>query len=233
MKKINSIFILPIILLNCSFTNYNTVTITIYSYTQSYNYVNNTMLDKPGHSFITLTNNYSWPLELPYYTIGPFSTASIGLWSGTNDSSSSSGSLGSSNAPGYSGIYFNREAYIFSHSENMLDCYQYTFEFSRSEFLNDKTLNFFKNNNDYYDLFSFNCSCFVIDLLKCFTDYNLYNFFDSILGTATPEMIKNSMKNLFKDKVIESNEISITSSNFQKYNRQENKMMYFDNRGEY
>lgn len=221
--------LLSVILFNCSFTNYYTVGITIYSFTESYNYItseSNTI----GHSFITLTNNYSWPLELPYYTVGPFSTVSLGLWSGINTSSSSSGSFGSSNTEGYSGIYFNREAYIFSHQEDMIDCYQYSFEYNGGDFLSNKTLDFFKTYNDTYNLFNFNCACFVIDLLKCFTDIDLYS---GMIGVATPGGLKTNMKKVFKDAVIESNIMSFKTNEFQKYDGNENKMRYFNKDGEY
>lgn len=224
MKKIIKGFLLiSIVLLNCSFSNESTIEFTICSF-------ENTNLMKKsgsyyGHTFLLAKNNNSSPLTFGYYEIPSYRTVSIGLWSGYEGSSSSSGSAGSSNAPGTSGIYYNREAYVLNYEETMLDCYQYTFKVDRDAYLASDANDYLLEVNDSYNLVWYNCSCFVINFLKKFTSYDLYS---GIWGIATPGGVKENMKKLFGSNVVENNSI-ISSIYFKKYNANDNKMLIFKN----
>lgn len=215
-RKLTILSLIPLILFNCSFTNYETIGITIYSYEKSYY----DQLDKYstdyGHSFIKISNNYSWPLEVGPYTLGPFVSATLGCWG--------DGKTFLNPYDTYSGIYLNREAYIFNGFETMLDCYQYSFEVPRYNFKSYNVNNFINEHINHYFMVDFNCSCFVIDFLKCFTNIDLY---DGILGIATPGGLKINMKKLFSNDVIESNYLDITSNGYQKYNGDSKTMIYF------
>lgn len=214
-NKLSSLIILPIILLNCSFTNYETVEITIYSYEKSYYNELNEYSFGYGHSFIKISNNYSYPLNIGPYTIGPFVSATLGCWGDGKDFLNL--------YDPYSGIYLNREAYIFNSKEVMIDCYQYTFECPRSNFINSNINTFINENINHYSTIGFNCACFVIDFLKCFTSIDLYS---GIIGIATPDGIKQNMKKIFNKEVLESNELDIKSNSYQKYDADSKSMIY-------
>lgn len=220
-KSSKVLLMLPIVILNCSFTNEPTIEFTICSY-ENTNF-NSKSISYYGHTFLLIKNNDSLSLTFGYYTIPAYKTVSIGLWSGYDGSSSSSGSVGSSNAPGTSGIYYNREAYVFNYEDKMLDCYQYTFEISKSTYLNTDANNYLIRVNDSYNLTWYNCLCFVIDYLKIFTSFNLY---DGIWGVATPGGVKQNMKKLFGNNIVENNNI-ISSLYFKKYNGVDNKLLTF------
>lgn len=216
-KMLKYICLVPIAISFCSFT-YGTVEVTIFLFEKWYSNNDNKTYTWPGHSFLNIVNNYSYPLYIGPYVIGPFVSATLGCWGNLSSSSSFS------STDIYEGIYLDNEAYIYSHYENMIDCYQYTFDVNVEVFNNSNVSTFINNNIDHYDPGVFNCTCFVIDFIKCISKYDLYS---GIIGFATPGGLKQNMKKLFGDDVVESNTVSIKKNSYQKYIGKESTMLYF------
>ena len=192
MKKRNIFLLFPLCFLCCGFVRsgtYGTVGITICSYTET------TISDDPaslfeGHSYIEIENNRSWSLDLGFYQLPPFYKCTIGVWDASTSGGSSSDTRGSFD----DGIFFNREAYIFSHTdEQPTNCLKYYKEVDVGTFItrmydNDENEHFLKIYADYYSYADFNCSQFVGEFYKIATQE------DVLPRYVTPLLLRNSIR---------------------------------------
>lgn len=132
--KIKSFLLVPLVLMLCGYTRsgtYNTVGITICSYTQATNTSIGTVANA-GYSFIEIENNRSWPLDLGFYNLPAFYKCTLSVWSGTHNLPSS---VGTPRGIGQ-GLYFNREAYLFNHTDiSPTNCLKYYKEVDHGDFL--------------------------------------------------------------------------------------------------
>ena len=175
MRNIKFVFC-PLILFLCSFVprtgTYGTVGITICSYNDTNKIAIPTLFT--GHSYLIIENNRSWPLNLGYYNLDPFSQCTIGLWGGDGNSGSSSSESGSGDTD-TKGVYFNREAYILTrdgeNAERTEDCVRYHTEvdqglFSSRMLSGKNNIHFLIEKADTYSLGSYNCSIFAADFFE-------------------------------------------------------------------
>lgn len=220
-NKLNMIFISPLILFFCcSYTNHNTLKITLYSFEKTLNNIN-----KPaykGHSFVSVTNYFGFPIELGYYQVNPNETSTFGLWSGLENQNIFT-AISNAILSDYPGLYKDREAFVFQYDQ-MMDCYQYSVIVDRVTFLSSGINSYMKSINDHYDLLGFNCTCFAIEFFKYATGINLY---DNMWGTSTPGGLKESMKIQYGSNVKEDNSI-ITKTTFYKYISTDKNMLKID-----
>lgn len=114
-KRLKIIFLLPILLILCSFTRmgtYDTVGLTLCCFTEFDDESLN--IEDPlnnGHCFVIVENNRSYSLDLGHFSIGPFESCTVGLWNSAGNTiyhQSGDGILYPK------GVYFNREAVIFN-----------------------------------------------------------------------------------------------------------------------
>ena len=192
MKKV--IYRGLIIPLLCSFSprmgTYGTVGITICSYGDI---EENDSLLYTGHSYLIIENNRSWSLDLGFYQLSPFAKCTIGKWGNVGTFESGSNSL-DANADG---VFFNREAYIFSNLlETTVDCARLYVEVDQGLFLQRMYRDDYSNPHylvehaEIYDIGLNNCACFARDFFYLATGIYLsmgllpYELRNSILNNG-------------------------------------------------
>lgn len=208
--KTKKLLLIPLIPLLCSFTPrvgaYNTVGITLFSYTE-YTSSGSTSYGI-GHSFVMLENNRSWSLDLGFDTLGPFSKVTIGLWG--NDGSSSSSSDEGWNVL-TDGIFYNREAYVFTTKyDNPSDMIKLYREVNCNDFITrisnfSGNKNYLEANAEQYSLLGYNCSNFAAEFFAITT---LCDFGP----VASPATLNAAMNNRYDPEPATKNEIFETYS---------------------
>lgn len=206
MKK--KLLLAPLVLLLCSFAPrmgaYGTVGITLYSYTE-YTSSGSTSYGI-GHSFVMIENNRSRPVNLGFCNLAPFSKYTLGLWG--NDGSSTSSNEGWNVLT--DGIFYNREAYLFStlydNPTDMVKIYEEVeaslFETRISNFRGDTT--YLQYNAEQYLLLGYNCSNFAAEFFAIATadDFGLI---------GSPAALRGAM--LGREDVQTANKSEIFSTN--------------------
>lgn len=195
MKKIKIIFLAPLLLFLCGFARsgtYDTVGITICSYTSATNTETSSVLSG-GYSFIEIENNRSWSLDLGFYQLPPFYKCTLSVWkSPTNlpESVYDARLIGQ-------GLYFNREAYLFNHTDiQPTNCLKYYVEVPQGTFL-DRMYNgdftgehYLKTIAESYSSINFNSSRFAYEFFYKATQL------DIIAQYGTPTHLRHSIQNL-------------------------------------
>ena len=207
MKKI---LLVPLTLFLCSFTprmgTYGTVGITMYSYTE---YTSSGATSYGiGHSFILLENNRSRSLDLGYYSLPPFEKCTLGLWGNDGEYDTP---LDSDLEVGEDGIFYNREAYVFTHEyadpSDMVKLYREVpvgdFLTRISNFRNSK-LNYLQYNDEQYALIGYNCSNFAAEFFAISTQMNF-------VGIVSPATLRSAIINAGGSSAVASNEIFETN----------------------
>lgn len=127
-----------------------------------------------GHAFIVVENNSSNQLTVGNYTINSNETLSIGLWmqSGTNRP--------------HGGIWYNLENYKADNFSEMDDAVALKKNITLSQV---STISNFilDNNNDYYDLYTYNCTHFATQIWNQISNIHVSNSF------GFPSSVKSSI----------------------------------------
>ena len=207
MKKI---LLIPLTLLLCSFAprmgTYGTVGITMYSYTE-YTSSSSTSYGL-GHSFILLENNRSRSLDLGFYNLPPFEKCTLGLWGNDGEYDTP---LDSDLEVSEDGIFYNREAYVFTHvyvdPTDMVKLYREVpvgdFLSRISNFRNSEKT-YLEYNAEQYALLGYNCSNFAADFFAISTQMNF-------LGIASPDTLCSAIRNAGGEEAIASDDIFETN----------------------
>ena len=123
-----------------------------------------------GHAYCIFTNNTSQYQQIGYYTVAPGENVSVGLWSSSAISESSSSS--SSNIVSHSGVFYDYESVFYTSKETSTDevYVSYQLDASRLGAVSD----FIKSKNDIYNLTTYNCATFACDLWNHVSGSNYY-----------------------------------------------------------
>ena len=181
MKK-NFLLIIPI-LLCCSFTPrvFGNVSVTLaamgFTYSTTNNPLNHDITWQPrGQAFLVIKNDYSFPLDMGYFELGPFTTVSVGLFP-------------SSTYYGMSlkkGIFYNREPYHLSHDEIFssgglrgvtIEIPTYQFE---ANIYNENNQHLFECYDDLHEWNTFDSADFALEIFNKLTNANLFTDFDNL-----------------------------------------------------
>ena len=223
MKKLKIILMFPLLLLLCSFTRsgtYGTVGITICAYTQATNASDGNAISG-GYPFVEIENNRSWSLDLGYYQLPPFYKCTLSVWENWNDG------IQNVTAPRSltSGLYFNKEAYLFNHTNMQpTDCLKYYVEVDHGLFLDRMYGGDFVNGTHYlktiatqFSNITFNSTRFVREFF-----YKATNL-DILVQYGTPIQLKHSINLLLNH--TQDNTV-FSSSNFFRYDNFGNSYAY-------
>lgn len=176
MKIKNAFLIFPV-LLCCSFTPrvFGNVSITLAATRFDIPSVNNplnnfTTWENNGQAFLIIKNDYSFPLDMGYFDLGPFTSITVGLFPPTIYNNNSL----------KKGIFYNREAYHFKKSEMVPDggVRGVTVEIPTYQFeqniINENNEHLFEYYDDTYNFNSFDSVDFAIGIFNRLTNQNLY-----------------------------------------------------------
>lgn len=215
MKKIlKKLLFVPLTLLLCSFTprmgTYGTVGLTLYSYSE---YTSSGSTSSGiGHSFVALENNTSWPLDLGFYTLPPFGKCTLGLW-GNDNINDYTGDISIEACA--DGIFYNREAYAFTHNYgNPSDMVKLYREVDSGQFISRISnfrgnQNYLQYNAEQYSLIGYNCSNFAAEFFAISTQMD----FGPILS---PQALCGKMNDFGASPAVAQEEIFQTN-NFWRY----------------
>lgn len=170
----------------CSFTPYSYGEVIITFGNLTFSSSNNTLFENlSGHSFLIIENDYSYPLDLGFVQISPFTEVTVSVFPSSGEKKK--------------GIYFDRESYAFTH--NPAPTYESSIYIREvisvgdfnSRIVNANGQHYFELYNDSYNAINFNSAKFAVDIFKTLTNttlldnvmYNSNNIFNQIYPIAS------------------------------------------------
>ena len=234
MKKIKLIMAFAVLPFLCSFTSYESgkVVLEVHSLTKAikildgnFNNIESQNISSGGmgHSYIVIHNTKNYSINVGYYTLKPNDSVSMGLWTtsavGSSivsssykyfESSNSSGS--SSNTFSHSGVIYNYERLFYTQVERPKDDVYLTYNLTTSKLNEISTI--IKNRNDTYNVVTYNCAHFAMEIWNNVANKNSYNgWFKS------PGQVRNEIVNDFKSSYLYGNYALKQTNRFFYYNK--------------
>ena len=223
MKKSKIVFAIPLILMCCSFSPYAFGNVRITLAAMFHPSGDISLIERmSGQAFLIIKNDYSWPLDMGYFDLGPFETVSVGLYMPTIHG----------NTTLKKGIYYNREAYNLTHNIITTQLRGITTEISVGTFdtkIKDSNgRHKFEVYNDSYDSNTFDSAIFALEIYNSLTDSTILSDYD----TPHPNEVYNALLNISSETNQQVINLMSYKENFFNFNVSTNEKQFFDTDGE-